>query len=42
MGATPEIAKSQEEVCTMALAGTQNYEDTIDVVWEKIVEQQLC
>jgi isochorismate synthase len=45
MGATPErlLKASKKKFCTMALAGTQNYEDTIDVVWEKkeMEEQQF-
>jgi isochorismate synthase len=45
IGATPErlLKASKKKFCTMALAGTQNYEDTIDVVWEKkeMEEQQF-
>lgn len=44
IGATPErlLKASKKKFFTMALAGTQNYEDTIDVAWEKkeIEEQQ--
>lgn len=44
IGATPErlLKASKKKFFTMALAGTQNYEDTIDVSWEKkeIEEQQ--
>ncbi|EIA07907.1 chorismate-binding protein [Flavobacterium frigoris] len=45
IGATPErlLKASRKKFFTMALAGTQNYEDTIDVVWEKkeMEEQQF-
>jgi isochorismate synthase len=45
MGATPErlLKASKKKFCTMALAGTQNYEDAIDVIWEKkeMEEQQF-
>ncbi|SDW29769.1 isochorismate synthase [Flavobacterium degerlachei] len=45
IGATPErlLKASKKKFFTMALAGTQNYEDTIDVAWEKkeIEEQQF-
>lgn len=44
IGATPErlLKASKKKFFTMALAGTQNYEDTIDVAWEKkeMEEQQ--
>lgn len=45
IGATPErlLKASKKKFFTMALAGTQNYQDTIDVAWEKkeMEEQQF-
>lgn len=45
MGATPErlLKASRKKFCTMALAGTQNFNGTTDVVWEpkEIKEQQF-
>lgn len=45
MGATPErlLKASRKKFCTMALAGTQNFSDTTDVIWEQkeIQEQQF-
>lgn len=43
MGATPErlLKASRKKFCTMALAGTQNFEGKTDVIWEqKEVEEQ--
>ncbi|KDN54028.1 chorismate-binding protein [Flavobacterium seoulense] len=44
MGATPErlLKASRKKFCTMALAGTQNFNGTAEVVWEQkeIAEQQ--
>ncbi|KQB42071.1 Isochorismate synthase [Flavobacterium daejeonense] len=43
MGATPErlLKASKKKFCTMALAGTQNFEGKTDVIWEqKEVEEQ--
>lgn len=44
MGATPErlLKASRKKFCSMALAGTQNFNGTTDVVWERkeIEEQQ--
>jgi isochorismate synthase len=45
MGATPErlLKASRKKFCTMALAGTQNFEGKTDVIWEskEIEEQQF-
>lgn len=45
MGATPErlLKASRKKFCTMALAGTQNFEGMTDVIWEskEIEEQQF-
>jgi isochorismate synthase len=45
MGATPErlLKASRKKFYTMALAGTQNFDETIEVVWEKkeLEEQQF-
>ncbi|MFA9191312.1 isochorismate synthase [Flavobacterium sp. FZUC8N2.13] len=45
MGATPErlLKASRKKFCTMALAGTQNFEGKTDVIWEskEIAEQQF-
>ncbi len=45
MGATPErlLKASRKRFCTMALAGTQNFEGKTDVIWEakEIDEQQF-
>ncbi|MES2238838.1 MAG: isochorismate synthase [Bacteroidota bacterium] len=45
MGATPErlLKASKKKFCTMALAGTQNFEGSEDVAWEpkEIEEQQF-
>ncbi|MEL1241766.1 chorismate-binding protein [Flavobacterium flavipallidum] len=45
MGATPErlLKASKKKFCTMALAGTQNFEGKTDVIWEskEVEEQQL-
>lgn len=45
MGATPErlLKASRKKFCTMALAGTQSFNGTTDVVWEQkeIEEQQF-
>ncbi|HTG66796.1 MAG TPA: isochorismate synthase [Flavobacterium sp.] len=43
IGATPErlLKASRKKFCTMALAGTQNFEGKTDVIWEsKEVEEQ--
>jgi isochorismate synthase len=45
MGATPErlLKASRKKFCTMALAGTQNFNGTTDIVWgaKEIEEQQF-
>lgn len=45
MGATPErlLKASRKKFCTMALAGTQNFDGITDVIWEtkEIDEQQF-
>ena len=45
MGATPErlLKASRKKFCTMALAGTQNFEGKTDVIWgaKEIEEQQF-